>query len=283
MGGTSSPRATALGAELANARAAAGMTLRQLSDLTGVSHGALSRYENGTRMPEVAVVKKICDGLGLPPGEREVLLERARGGDAGPWLAISMPEQRRQLDALIARERTALAITNVAPLVVPGLLQTSAYARAIMTRARVPAGEIETRVAVRVGRREALTREQPARLLALINEPVLRQLIGDADIMAAQLRHLVAMADWPNVDLRIVSSGVGWTPMLDGPFVICEDADGSAIVHLETRTSGLFLHESRDVDAYVEAAEQILGAALDPGESVVMIRAELAQTEAAIA
>lgn len=280
MGGTSTPRATALGAELKQARVAAGLGLRELAERLGLKHPTLSRYENGTRMPGPAVVERICEELGLPEGQRDELLEVARGGDAGPWLAITMPEQRRQLDTLIARERESVAITNVAPLLVPGLLQTSDYARAIMVAADVPRGEIETRVAVRVGRREALTRDRPARLLALLNEPVLRQRVGGEGVLAAQLRHLLAMADWPNVDLRIVPSSSDWHPGLEGPFVLCEDADGSAVVHLETRVSGLFLHEPRDVGPYVQAVEQIAAAALDAAESRDVIRAELARIEA---
>lgn len=282
MGGTSTPRAIALGAELKQARVAAGLTLRELADRLGMNHPTLSRYENGSRMPEPPVVDRIGEMIGLSDSQRGELVERARGGDAGPWLAITMPEQRRQLDTLIARERESVAITNVAPLLIPGLLQTSDYARAIMVAGDVPSGEIETRVAVRVGRREALTRDHPARLLALLNESVLRQQIGGADVMAAQLRHLLAMTDWPTVDLRIVPSGSGWHPGLIGPFVLCVDSDGAVAVHLETQASGLFLHEPQDVAPYVQAVERITSAALSSAESADMIRAELAQTEAAI-
>lgn len=81
----------------------------------------------------------------------------------------------------------ATSIITVSPLLVPGLLQTSAYARAIMVSADVPESGTNTRVSVRVGRRDAITRsDSPASLAAFIWEPVLRQTIGSPDAMSAE-------------------------------------------------------------------------------------------------
>lgn len=189
-----------------------------------------------------------------------------------------MREQQRQLDELLVRERDAVAITDVAPLLVPGLLQTSRYARAIMTEGDVPPDQIETRVAVRVGRREALTRRNPAHLLALLGEQVLRQLIGGPDVMAEQLEYLLKVAELPTVDLRIVPTATGWHPGLEGPFVLDEFEDGTAIVHLETRTSGLFLDEEEHVTPYRDAAEKVLRKAMSAAESAELIAREAAQS-----
>lgn len=284
MGGTSQGtlRASALGAELKKARTAAGLTQQQLADALGVTRPTVSRYEDGTRFPDAATITKIVEVLGLDDETAAELVDRVSGGDRGPWLAINVHEQQRQLNELLAREREAVAITSVSPLLIPGLLQTSAYARAIMIAADVPVDQIETRVAVRVGRREALTREHPARLLALINEPVLRQMIGGSEVMAPQLRHLLGASQMPTVDLRIVPNAADWHPGLEGPFTIAEFADRSAIVHIETRSSGLFLDETEHVAPYQAAAEKVLRVAMSAAESAELIAREAERIEETI-
>lgn len=282
-GGTSSPRATALGVQLGKLLIAHGMTSAELAERIGVQRPTVSRWRSGTRMPDLSTVIMICDALDASTAERDALLEMARGGESGPWLAVTMPDQQRQLDTLIALESKASKITNVALGLVPGLLQTSAYARAIMVAGGVPVGQIETRVAVRVGRREALARHEPAHLLALLCESVLHHRIGDDLVMAAQLRHLIAMAELSNVDIRVVPSRSGWHPGLVGSFVLCESGDGASAVHLETQTSGLFLHEPDDVASYGRVVERILAVALSAEDSIEAIAGELATAEAAIA
>lgn len=284
MGGTGqgTPRASALGAELKNARIRNGATQQQLADRLKVSRPTISRYEDGTRFPDPATVEKICKALDVDDEVTAELIEQSRGGDRGPWLAITMREQRQQLEELLSRERMAVKIVSVAPLLVPGLLQTSSYARAIMLRARVPEDQVETRVAIRVGRREALTRRHAANLLALIGEPVLRQGIGGPAVMAEQLHHLLKMAEMPNVDLRIVPADTDWHAGLEGPFSLDTFADGSGVVHLETRVSGLFLDEEEHVAPYREAAEMMLREAMSAAGSAELIAREAARIEETI-
>lgn len=285
MGGTShgTPRSSAFGAKLRSARMEAGLTQQQLAERLGVQRPSISRYEDGSRIPDLETVSRLCDALVLDDQATAELIELARGGDSGPWLAITMREQQLQLEELLARERQAVRIVNVSPLLIPGLLQTSDYARAIMVRARVPADQIETRVAVRVGRREALTRREPAELLALIGESVLRQMIGGPQVMADQLRHLLRMAELPNVDMRIVPGDADWHPALEGPFVLDTLADGAAVVHLETRLSGLFLDEEKYVAPYRDAAEMVLREAMSAAASAELIAREAERIEETIA
>jgi transcriptional regulator with XRE-family HTH domain len=279
MAGTPSPQASALGVELRKARTASGLTQQQVADKLGVTRPTVTRYEDGTRFPDPETVAQICEFLGLDDELAADLMERARAGDRGPWLTITIHEQQRQLNELLAREHEAVAITSVTPLLIPGLLQTSDYARAIMITADVPEHQIETRVAVRMGRKEALTRRRPAKLLALINESVLWQSIGGPEVMAAQLRYLLEVSEWPTVDLRVVPKDSGWHPGLEGPFTLVEFADGSAIVHIETRASGLFLVEPEHVAPYQAATKRVLQEAMSPAESAKLITREAKRIE----
>lgn len=266
------PRSSALGAALRQAREAAGLTLRDLADQLGVGHGTLSRYETGSRLPKPDAVAAFLDACGVTDDARDELMAMASGGERGPWLAITMPEQQRQLAELLERERHAVLVETVAPLLVPGLLQTRDYAEAIMIAGGVPADQIQLRVAVRMGRRDALTRDQPVQLRAVIGEPVLHRMIGGPAVMSRQLRHLQhAAAELPNVDLRVIPFARDFEPSLVGMFVRCRDSDGSAVVHLETRDTGLFLHEPDEVARYACAFDRSRTEALAPDESIALI------------
>jgi hypothetical protein len=166
-------------------------------------------------------------------------------------------------------------ITEVAMTIIPGLLQTADYARAII-RAEADPDDVEPRVAVRVGRRDVLHRRHPVRMTALVGEAALLANVGGPEVMADQLHQLATMAALPNVDLRIVPINSGWHPGLIGPFSLFEFETASPIVHLETRWSGLYLHEEADVDSYRDAADRVLSVALTPEMSVMKVTGILA-------
>ncbi len=265
------PKARRLGAALREARLERGLGVRQLAQELGRDHSLISRYESGERVPKLEDIATILAIIGVNGERRDEILDLARGTNQPRWLAVTLPEQRQMLAALLELERTATSIIEVTPLLIPGLLQTTRYIRAIMTAGGVPADEIETRVAVRIGRRETITQDTPAKLTALVGETALRQEIGGPDVMIEQLRHLLAMAKRSNVDLRIIPFTAGWYPALEGPFTVIDSTDSAPVVHLENRRSGLFLHEPEDLDLYREAAKSVLEVALSPEESTEFI------------
>jgi transcriptional regulator with XRE-family HTH domain len=270
MAGTT-PKARALGAELRRAREEAGFGLRQLAAQLGISHATVSRWENGARSPKPEDVAAYLAKVDASAEQRAQLVELARDPDGSHWLSVGMPDQHRQLSALLEIEREATSITTVSPLLVPGLLQTAEYAREIMISAEVPRDEVDMRVAVRIGRREALARKQPAELKAFIGESVLHQRIGGAVVMTDQLRALRKCGTMPNVDLRIIPMSSGWHPGLEGPFSLDEFAGRTPVVHLENRISALFLHEPDEVAAYRHAVDKVDEVAMGSSESAELI------------
>jgi transcriptional regulator with XRE-family HTH domain len=265
------PKTKALGAELRKVREDADFGLRELADKIGISHSTLSRYENGSRSPEPETLATILGAIGISAEKREELLDLSREPDRANWLGVGRTEQQRQLGTLLDYEAEATVITNVSPLLVPGLLQTGAYTRAIMEQGGVPAEEISTRVSVRLGRRDTLTRKDPAHFRAVTSEAVLRQNIGGPEAMLEQLQYLARMDDLPNVELRVIPIKCGWHPGHDGPFTLVEFADKTPVVHLENRRAGLFFHEEEDTAVYTEAVEKVFHAALSPDESARLI------------
>jgi transcriptional regulator with XRE-family HTH domain len=275
------PKAQALGAALRQAREEKDMLLRELAAAVKRDIGVVSRWETGDRTPKPEQVAQILTRLEVDGERYDEIMTLAYGTNESQWVATTLPEQRQQLAAYIDWEQDAKRIVEVAPMLVPGLLQTSEYVRAIMTAAGVPAGEIALRVATRIGRSHAITKKKPAELLVLLGQSALNQDIGGRAVMIAQLEHLLKMAERPNVELRIVPDHQGWHPGLEGAFALIESprpASGrrvavksASIVFVETRRSELMLHEDDDVNAYRRAIDRITGVAISPEASARFI------------
>jgi transcriptional regulator with XRE-family HTH domain len=275
-----SPKAIALGAALRQARTDRGMVLREVAALVNHDNGMLSRWENGERVPKPEHVAQLLAKLGVDGARFDEIMTLAYGTAESTWVATSLPEQRQQMAAFVDWEQTATSIVEVAPLLVPALLQTDDYVHAIMTAGGVPDDEIATRITNRIGRRHVLDKQFPASFLALLGTATLRQEVGGHDAAIAQAKHLLTMARLPNVDIRIVPDGCGWHPALEGAFTLIESnrptvADNArrtsnrsaTIAFVETRRSELMLHEGRDIDAYRQAVESVMRIALGPEES----------------
>lgn len=265
------PRARALGRALREAREATGRGLRAFAEELGRDPGLLSRWETGERTPTSEQVAQILTRLNITGDRFDEIITLARSAHSSRWLAVTIPEQHQQFAALLDLEETATQIIHVAPLLVPGLLQTDDYIRAIMTGGSVPTVEVAARIAARVGRKAVLTRPRPVHLIAFVGEASLRQQVGSVEIMAGQLRHLLNVAIWSNVDVRVVPFESGWHPGLEGPFVLLESRQWTPVVQLESRRSLLILHEEADVVPYQDAAELVSNVALGPDESMGLI------------
>ncbi|MGP4019785.1 helix-turn-helix domain-containing protein [Saccharopolyspora sp. 5N708] len=268
---TKTPKGRALGNALRQARQEQNLTLREFATQLGRDPGVLSRWETGDRTPKPEQVAQILTSLGVNGDRYEEIVDLAYGADDSNWVATTLPAQRQQLAAFIDFEQNATKILEVSPLLIPGLLQTNDYVRAAMTAARVPASELASRVAVRIGRREVITCDRPTPFTALIGEAAIRQLLGGRKVMIEQLRYLLEMARRPNVDLRIFRFDSSWHPALAGQFHLIETTD-STIVHLENLKSALFLHEDSDVRTYRLAAEKVLDVSMNQAESAKLIR-----------
>jgi transcriptional regulator with XRE-family HTH domain len=271
------PKARALGAALRQAREEKQMLLRQLAGAIDRDIGVLSRWETGDRTPKPEHVAQILTKLDVEGERFAEIMTLAYGTNEPLWLATTLPEQRRQMTAFLDWERNARRIVDFAPLLVPGILQTSDYIRAMMTApgANVPASEVATRIATRIRRREALTRHNPAKLLALIGQAAFTQEVGSRQVMIEQLRHLLEMAAWPNVELRIVPDRRGWHPGLEGAFSLLDTsltpASLESIVCVGNRRTVLILHEDDDVSDYRSATARILDVSLPQDKSAAFI------------
>lgn len=266
---TPTPRAYVLGAELRQARETAGLGLRRLAEQLGVSHSVIVRWEHGERIPSTESVSAVAVALGLPGSERDRLIQAARDAATEPvnTVSVGVAGMADALTTLMGFEQSVTSITDVSPLLFPGLLQTSDYARLIIGESP----DMEARVAVRIGRRDVITRErQPVQYTAYILESLLHQRLN-ALLMVDQLRLIRKLASLPNVCVRVVSSNIETSPAHMGPFVLLEFEKASPIVHLEHLQSSVFLRDSDDVKIYQEARADLEKMAMSPDDSIGLI------------
>lgn len=256
-----------LGVEIKKARG--DLTLRDVETRSGVNNATVSMWENARRLPRMDDLEAFFAAVEVADEQRERILSLHREAEGEPGrLSGGPPSIGEAVDQLIQHEANASRIVDVAPLLMPGLLQISAYTQAVMA----DAPSASTRVALRVGRREVLTRRDPVEFIALIDSEVLVRPVASADVMIEQLRYLLAMAERPNVTIQITSSTrPGWTPMLEGPFELIEFSKSRPIVLLEHYRSSVFLWQEGDTSEFTQAVERIRNAAMTPAESAGVI------------
>ncbi|MGH3706647.1 MAG: helix-turn-helix domain-containing protein [Pseudonocardiaceae bacterium] len=244
-------RSRELGDGLRRAIEQAEMNGGHAAHVLGWSPSKVSRLMAGKRNAsevDVAAILGMCRVTGQ---ERDRLLELCQERNTPGWLQQYGSRLPTQLITLINHEDQAVVYSDIQPMLVPGLLQTGDYARAVISRvANVPAEEVDDRVAARLTRRSLFSREQPARFTFYLHESVLRTPAGGPAVMSGQLHHLLQMAVRPYITLRVVPAAFGAHAASAGPFILLEFAEFRPVVYLEGETSCLFLEKKEEVAAY---------------------------------
>jgi hypothetical protein len=171
----------------------------------------------------------------------------------------------RQFSIYLGFEGDAASIHTFETLLIPGLLQTADYARALFEAAQPTEPEEETtrRVEARLLRQATITGNDGPRLTAIMDEAALRRVVGGPEVMAAQLDHLLTMGKRSNVTIQVVPFKAGAYEAMDGGFIILRFADASDgdVVCIDTRTRSLYLDDAAEVRRYTVAYENVLGLA----------------------
>jgi transcriptional regulator with XRE-family HTH domain len=205
-----------LGDELRRARVAAGFTSQDaLAARLGFDRTVITKAETGHRPPSADVLTGWCTACGLDEDMfgRLGALARRSDGSVPPWFQ----------DWVQDIEATAVTLRWFEPLIVPGLLQTEAYARALFaTRVGLSTDDVDALVTARLARQDLLTREAPPMLWVIVDESVLRRPIGGRDVMAEQVRLLHEAAYRPTVRIEVVPASIGAHDGLSGAFTIAD-------------------------------------------------------------
>lgn len=262
-------RAQELGEALRVLREEANLSVRTAGARIDASASKISRLENGKNAVAIDDVAALLAVYQVTGPRRRKLLDLAREADHRGWWQRNTLNFAERQETLMSLESRALAITSFEPIVVPGLLQTGEYTRAIMVESGiVDDDDVESRMITRLQRHSVLLRRQPPELLAIIDELALRRVIGGRDVLRRQLEHLVEMAQRPNIAIRIVLNADRGHPGIDGGFLVIRRPEGTPVVFLANLTSSLFLEESAEIAQYEQVTRELINHALDPAESL---------------
>jgi transcriptional regulator with XRE-family HTH domain len=258
-------------------------SLRELAGLTGDKAGQaiersgswISRVEAGRVGLRTRDLKDLFDLYNLQDPERRSELETwAREGKQRGWWSKYGDVINEGYATLIGLETEARALRTYENAVIPGLLQTEDYCRAIIhlyAPSITPTETIEARVEVRMSRQARVGESRPD-MRFVLDEAVLRRPIGGRRTLRNQIIRLIAIANAPNVDLRIMPFGVDSYFVAKTSFAIMMfRQDDLEIVYQETYTGGVFEDRPHETAPYREVFDRIATVALDPVASVVFL------------
>ncbi|MGJ3559788.1 helix-turn-helix domain-containing protein [Streptomyces sp. INA 01156] len=263
-----------LGAMLRKLRARKGMTLEEAGQLVGVSKATVSRYETQAGPVKWIVVDALCREYGATDAEREAVVRLAKDAKQQGWwssFADSIPES---MNLLLTLEDEAVHEDHFSCVYVPGLLQTRAYSTALQKANEIPLepAEIERLVDIRMKRQEILTRPKPPRLWAILDESVIRRVVGAPGTMKEQLGRLLEANESPHITLQVLPFSKGAHSAALGSFVILGGTESALdVVYVDFHTGSLFLEQEEELERYRLAFEYLRAQALDMEASSALI------------
>jgi transcriptional regulator with XRE-family HTH domain len=247
-----------VGALVALFREAAGLTQRELAVRVRLHAETIASIEQGRRplKPDLA---KLMDGV----LDTKMALETAVANMPEIDLIPAWAEQYMDI------EREAIALSFFANQVLPGLLQTEHYARAVF-RSRVPAfseEEINAQVAARLERQEILHRKVPPTGSFILSEAILMARLGGDEVYKGTLRHLSACADLPGFTLQVMPLNRQTHAALDGPFILLETPDHQHLAYTESQRGSQLISDPDEVSILTHRYAMLRTQALNPKET----------------
>jgi transcriptional regulator with XRE-family HTH domain len=271
---TPTGRRRRLGAELRRLREEAELTIDRVAEALECSQSKISRIETGQVSATPRDVRDMLALYRVAEADREAIVQIAREARQRGWWQkfVDVPDG---VPAYVGLEAAATSIDVYMSLIVPALLQTADYARAVIGAVRpdLPAAEIDRRVELRLHRQALLDQERPPALRVLLDDTVLRRPVGGPAVMAAQRRRLLEDADRPAVTLRVLLAEAGAHAGMDGPFTIFgfPAAAERDVVALDSAADALYLENPEDLRRYRRVFELLLPVALSPEASAALI------------
>jgi hypothetical protein len=251
-------------------RTTAGMTTTNAAAVIGASDAKISRLERGLTPLRPGDVRLLLDHYGgTSDSERDLLVQLAgESGRRGWWQAYDFPEW---FNIYIGLESAAASIANFETVLIPGLLQTADYARALIRHAHptAPAEHVDRLVDARLKRQTRLRDEQPLHLRAVVGEAALHCAVGTPDVMRAQFAHMAEMSRLPTVELRLLPfTSLAYAP-LGRPVVILDfpEPGDPGMAYFDHLGRGVYVDDEAQIAGHRQTFELLVGAALSVEES----------------
>ncbi|MFD4525323.1 helix-turn-helix domain-containing protein [Streptomyces sp. NPDC058470] len=269
-----------LGDELRRHREAAGMSTTQAAEALDCTKGKISRMENGRVLVRTPDVVALLHAYGVDdPQTREQLTRLTRTANRrrreGWWHEYGSVLADTYRD-YIEMESICDSVRAFQVQLIPGLLQTPEYGRAVTVASRAwqTSEEIDQFVQVRIARQQRLTGEDPLEFWAVLAEGAIRQAVGGPDVMRAQLGHVSEMAELPNITVQVLPFSRGAHSGMFGPYLLMRFPQVTAqdLVLTETPTGNIWMERELEVAHYRALFDDARTAALSPADSLTLIR-----------
>lgn len=270
----SNPRRRRLGTELRKLRERAGYTTTTAAEAAeDFSQSKVSRLERGVAKPKVRDVQALAELYGADAETVEGLKELARESKSTGWwhsAAQSLPDRFRPL---VGYEMEATQIKNFQSYMVPGLLQTEAYAREVFeTAIDITPLEVEHRTEVRMGRQRRLSESEPLQLWAVIDEIALRREVGGPSVMYEQLLALVERAKLPSIVVQVIPiDKPHGAPGHNFHLLAFDGPDDKPVLYVDTFSGGMATSNMSEIERAARLWEHLRGKALSPKRSAALI------------
>lgn len=260
-----------LGALLRALRNENGLTVEQVAERLLCSPSKVSRMETGHGIATPRDIRDLCDLYDVADeAERDHMMRLAHESKQQGWW------HSHDLDfgTYVDLEEAALATRYYHSTIIPGVLQTPDYARAVH-EAVVPKlipERIEELVGVRMTRQRRLAQGNPPLFAAVLDEAALHRMVGGRQVMAAQLSKVLEMSARPNIRIQVLPYDLGAHPAMESNFIIIElPSPASDVVFVEGLIGSVYLDREYDLDRYRAVFQQLQTIALDPQETADLI------------
>ncbi|MGW0562601.1 helix-turn-helix domain-containing protein [Streptomyces sp. NPDC003016] len=274
MSARATTRRRQLGAMMRKLRARKGITLEEAGRLVGVSKATVSRYETQEGPVKWPIVDALCREFDASDAERNAVVALAKDAKQQGWWSSFADSIPGDMNLLLTLEDEAVREDHFNCLYVPGLLQKRSYTEAVQNASemRLAPEEIKRLVDIRMKRQEILTRDKPLHLWAILDESVIRRVVGSREVMREQLGHLIEANESPEITLQILPFSKGAHSAAMGSFVILGGTEPSLdVVYVDIHAGSLFMEKEEELDRYRLAFDYLRAQALDMSASSAMI------------
>jgi hypothetical protein len=255
-----------LAGEILYVRQRCNLTLEVVCNQLHWAESKLSRMEHGHQCISAADLASLLVIYQVHGQERRRLLHLVeRQDEPGRWIADWQTEVMAHIEA------EAISLVAAEPTLIPGLVQTADYTRAVFTAGNVPPEQIELRIEARDARQCILTADNPPKFDMIVDEAALRRAYGSPKVMAKQLRALVTAAERPNVRLWVLPFKPVRTVGLFSPFYLMNFPKNESVVYMETMGSGVYLEDANKIAPFQRQAAELGKIALNPAESAKFV------------
>jgi transcriptional regulator with XRE-family HTH domain len=264
-----------LGIELRRLREQASLTCEEVGQRLDCSGTRISRIETGRISVRPGDVRELLEIYGMVGAEADSLVQLAREARQKGWWHTYGRLLPNWFEAYVGLEAAAVRFRDFQSMVMPGLLQTEDYARAVLRAAPSPGSteDIDRQVALRMERQAILDQASPPDLWVVLSESIIRVQVGGTGVMRAQLRRLIDVAERSNVTLQVLPFTTAAHVQPISPFTILEfpDIADPTVVYLEHLTGSLFLETAEEIQRYTVVFDHLRAEALGTGPSIDLI------------